>query len=61
MLTHKDTSGLFSAYICYSKPVDGGAVTALDRAEVQKNSLINRQTLFQQMTFLRAPFILAVA
>ena len=47
VLTHKNTSGLLSAYICYSKPVDGGAVTALDRAEVQKNSLINRQTLFQ--------------
>ena len=47
VLTHKDTSGLLSAYICYSKPVDGGAVTALDRAELQKNSLINRQTLFQ--------------
>ena len=47
VLTHKNTSGLLSAYICYSKPVNGGAVTALDRAEVQRNSLINRQTLFQ--------------
>ena len=47
VLTHKNTSGLLSAYICYSKPVNGGAVTALDRAEVQKDSLINRQTLFQ--------------
>ena len=47
VLTHKDTSGLLSAYICYSKPVNGGAVTALDRAELQKDSLINRQTLFQ--------------
>ena len=47
VLTHKNTSGLLSAYICYSKPVNGGAVTALDRAEVQRDSLINRQTLFQ--------------
>ena len=47
VLTHKDTSGLLSIYICYSKPVTGGAVTALDRAELKKDRLINRQTLFQ--------------
>ena len=47
VLTRRDTSGLLSAYICYSKPVNGGAVTALDRAELQKDRLINRQTLFQ--------------
>lgn len=47
VLTHKDSSGKLSIYICYSKPVNGGAVTALDRAELQQESLIKRQTLFQ--------------
>ena len=47
VLAHKDTKGQLSVYICFSKPVSGGAVTALERAELKKNRLIKRQDLFQ--------------
>jgi glucose/arabinose dehydrogenase len=35
-----------SVFFCYSKPVAGGSITAIDRAELDGTTLTNRQTIF---------------
>ena len=47
VLTHPAETGQTDVYICYSKPVAGGAVTALDRAVLDNNRLTDRTTLFE--------------
>ena len=39
-------SGTATLFYCYSKPVNGGSVTAIDRAQLSGNALSNRQTIF---------------
>ena len=39
-------NGPISIFLCYSKPVTGGSVTAIDRAQLVGSSLKNRGTLF---------------
>ena len=39
-------SGTATLFYCYSKPVNGGSVTAIDRAQLSSNALSNRQTIF---------------
>ncbi len=38
--------GAATLFYCYSKPVKGGSVTAIDRAELSGTALANRQTIF---------------
>ena len=47
VLVRKTQDGQTDVYICYSKPVPGGTVTAMDRAELEENRLTNRRTLFE--------------
>lgn len=35
-----------SVYFCYSKPLAGGTVTAIDRAELDGTTLVKQQTIF---------------
>lgn len=42
----KSDNGPTSIFLCYSKPVTGGSVTAIDRAQLVGSSLKNRRTLF---------------
>lgn len=47
VLVHKAETGDTDVYLCYSKPVPGGAVTALDKARLEGARLANRKTLFK--------------
>ncbi len=47
VLARRAENGQTDVYICYSKPVTGGATTALDRAVLDNNRLTNRTTLFE--------------
>jgi aldose sugar dehydrogenase len=43
-------------YITYSKPVQGGATTALMRAKIRGNELVEKQDIFQAKPFLPADY-----
>ena len=45
VLANRTDAGLTDVYLCYSKPVPGGAVTALDTAVLEGARLRNRKTL----------------
>ena len=47
VLNHLNDAGQTDVYFCYSKPVPGGAVTALDLARLEDDRLTQRKTLFQ--------------
>ena len=50
----KSDNGLTSIFLCYSKPVVGGSVTAIDRAQLDGSSLQNRRTLFWPIIYQNA-------
>ena len=58
VLVRKTQDGQTDVYICYSKPVPGGTVTAMDRAELEENRLTNRRTLFEANDISPRPYIL---
>ena len=43
----RQTKDIISVLFCYSKPVAGGTITAIDRAELLENSLVKRKTIFE--------------
>lgn len=47
VLSHRTETGQTDVYFCYSKPVPGGAATALDLARLEGDRLIQRKTIFQ--------------
>lgn len=47
VLSHRPETGQTDVYFCYSKPVPGGAATALDLARLEGDRLTQRKTIFQ--------------
>ena len=44
-----------SVFFCYSKPVAGGSVTAIDKAQLTGTTLTNRKTIFAANQTSRQP------
>ena len=56
VLSHRTETGQTDVYFCYSKPVPGGAATALDLARLEGDRLIQRKTIFQANDISPRPF-----